>query len=150
MRLEASHPEGGRESQSKMFGEPAIVHTTLGPGAFRLLITDIYDRRCAMTRQAVLPSLEAAHIRPIAEGGLHRVDNGLLLRADLRHLFDQGYLSVDVNHRILVSPALEADYGDSSLYTELAGRELALPDRPEHRPRRESLDWHRSKVFRNR
>ncbi len=150
LRLEATRPEGQRESQSKMFGEPAMIQPTLGPGAFRLLITDIYRRQCAMSQQRVLPTLQAAHIRPVAEGGLHRVDNGLLLRADLRYLFDQGYLAVDPDLRIIVSPALEADYGASGLYADLAGRELSVPERPEHRPRRESIDWHRSKVFRHR
>ena len=150
MRLQASQPGDSGGSQSKMFGEPTIVHPTLGPGSFRLLITDFYGRRCAMTGQTVLPALEAAHIRPVSEGGLNRVDNGLLLRADLRHLFDQGYLSLDEESRILVSPALAADYGESNFYSDLAGRELALPERPEHRPRRESIDWHRSKVFRGR
>lgn len=150
MRLQASQPGGDAGAQSKMFGEPTIVHPTLGPGSFRLLITDFYGRQCAMTRQTVLPALEAAHIRPVSEGGLHRVDNGLLLRADLRHLFAQGYLSIDEENRILVSPALDTDYGESNFYSDLAGRELTLPERPEHRPRRESIDWHRSKVFRGR
>jgi len=148
LRLEASQPGAGREPQSKMFGEPTIVHPTLGPGGFRLIITDIYNRRCAVTQQSVLPVLEAAHIRPVSEGGLHRVDNGLLLRSDLRHLFDQDYLSIDVENRILISPALAADYGDPTLYADLAGRELTLPEHSEHRPRKESIDWHRSKVFR--
>lgn len=148
LRLQAAQPGDGTESQTRMFGEPTIVQPTLGSGSFRLLITDIYDRRCAVTRQSVLPALEAAHIRPLSEGGLHRVDNGLLLRADLRRLFDLGYLSIDEGNRVLVSASIDRDYGDSSLYRELAGKEIELPDRPEHRPRRESLDWHRSKVFR--
>jgi len=148
LRLQASQPGGGGERQAQIFGEPTIVHPTLGVGSFQLLITDIYSRCCAITGQSVLPALEAAHIRPVSEGGLHRVDNGLLLRADLRHLFDQGYLAVDVEHRVLVSSAIERDYGPSQIYGELAGRELALPERPEHRPRRESIDWHRAKIFR--
>lgn len=149
LRLKASQPGAGREGQSQMFGEPTIVHPTLGPGSFRLLITDIYQRRCAMTGQSVLPTLEAVQIRPVNEGGLYRVDNGLLLRADLRHLFSHGYLSVDENNRILVSPALAADSSDPEPYAELAGRALLLPSDPEHHPRRESIDWHRSKVFRS-
>lgn len=148
LRLQAAQPGDGSESQTRMFGEPTIVQPTLGPGSFRLLITDIYERRCAVTRQGVLPALEAAHIRPLAEGGLHRVDNGLLLRADLRRLFDLGYISIDRENRVLVSSAIERDYGDSSAYYDLAGTEIELPDRPEHYPRRESLDWHRAKVFR--
>jgi len=148
LRLEASQPGGIREAQSQMFGEPALVHPTLGVGSFQLLITDIYGRRCAITQQKILPTLEAAHIRPVGEGGLHRVDNGLLLRSDLRHLFDHGYLSLDVDRRILVSPMLATEYDDSDTYANLAGWEMTLPVQIEHRPRREFIDWHRSKVFR--
>lgn len=150
LRLQAAQPGGGGESQGQIFGEPTIMQPTLGAGSFRLLITDYYGRRCAMTGQGVLPALEAAHIRPVNEGGLHRVDNGLLLRADLRHLFDQGYLSLDVDNRVLVSPAIAKDFGQTPIYRELAGIELTLPEHAEHRPRRESIDWHRSKVFRDR
>lgn len=150
MRLEAAQPEAGAESQSKMFGEPSLVRPTLGEGSFRLLITDIYDRKCSMTRQDALPALEAATIRPVSEGGLYRVDNGILLRSDLRHLFDHGYLSIDVNNQVLVSPTLAKDFGESQQYDSLVGTELQLPQRLEHRPRRESIDWHRSKVFRQR
>jgi putative restriction endonuclease len=149
LRLQAAQPGGPVEGQGMMFGEPTLVQPTLGAGSFRLLITDFYERRCAVTEQTVLPALEAAHIRPVTEGGLHRVDNGLLLRSDLRHLFDQGYLSIDVDHRVLISPAIARDYGESPLYAELQGASLALPERAEHRPRRESIDWHRSKIFRD-
>ena len=46
----------------------ARSHTTdaarLGHGAFRLLVTDAYQRRCAVTGERTLPVLDAAHIRP--------------------------------------------------------------------------------------
>ena len=148
LRLEAAQPGGSQQGQGKIFGEPTIVRPTLGPGSFRLLITDLYGRRCAMTGQSILPTLEAVQIRPVTEGGVLRVDNGLLLRSDLQHLFSHGYLSLDESTRILVSPAIAADYGDPGSYAELAGRQLRLPERPEHHPRQESIDWHRSKVFR--
>ena len=131
-----------------MFGEPTLLQPHLGTGSFRLLVTDFYRRCCAISCQAVLPVLEATHIRPVGEGGMHRVDNGILLRSDLRHLFDRGYLSIDAESRVLVSSSLESDYPDAESYARFAGRELVLPERPEHRPRREFLDWHRSKVFR--
>jgi len=148
LRIQASQPTERPATQTKMFGEPTLLQPHLGTGSFRLLITDFYHRRCAISGQAVLPVLEATHIRPVGEGGIHRVDNGLLLRSDLRHLFDRGYLSIDVDSRVLVSSRLETDYPDAESYARFAGRELVLPERPEHRPRREFLDWHRSKVFR--
>ncbi|HKS06352.1 MAG TPA: HNH endonuclease signature motif containing protein, partial [Gemmatimonadaceae bacterium] len=78
----------------RMFGDPVLARNRLGQGAFRLLITDNYERRCAVTREHTLPVLEAAHIRPVHLGGLHEVTNGLLLRSDVHTLFDRGYVTV--------------------------------------------------------
>src|SRR5439155_9699074 len=86
------------------FGSPTVVTPRLGQGSFRLLVTDAYRYRCAMTSERTLPVLEAAHIRPYAEGGEHVLSNGLLLRSDLHTLFDLGYVTVDPrNKKILVS-----------------------------------------------
>lgn len=43
--------------------------------------------------EKIPPVLQAAHIRPVTEGGRHRVDNGLLLRSDVHTLFDKGSLT---------------------------------------------------------
>ncbi len=148
-RLQASQPGGATDAQGEMFGEPTLVGYRLGPGGFRLLLTDLYQRRCAISGEAVLPVLESVHIRPVNEGGLHRVDNGLLLRSDIRRLFQRGYISVSHDYRVIVSPQLQQDYEDAKYYSDLAGRELLLPAQPAHRPRREFLQWHVAKVFRN-
>lgn len=76
------------------YGAEYLTRGRLGQGAFRVLVTDAYTRRCAITGEKTLPVLEAAHIRPYAEQGPHRVSNGLLLRSDLHTLFDRGYLTV--------------------------------------------------------
>ena len=123
--------------------------TVWAQGGFRLLLTDIYERSCAISRETVLPVLETVHIRPVTEGGLHRVDNGLLLRSDLRRLFQRGYLGVNHEYRVLVSTKLEEDFDQTEGYTGLAGRELFLPSQPAYRPRREFLQWHLAKVFRH-
>ena len=46
------------------YGEPTLVTPRLGQGAFRVLVTDVYHRRCAITGGKTLPALDAAHIRP--------------------------------------------------------------------------------------
>jgi putative restriction endonuclease len=68
------------------YGDPVPVRPRLGQGAFRVVVTDAYDRRCAITRERTLPVLEAAHIKPYSEGGIHDLPNGLLLRSDLHRL----------------------------------------------------------------
>src|SRR5450631_4269859 len=36
------------------FGEPQLVKPRLGQGAFRILVTDVYDRRCVITKERTL------------------------------------------------------------------------------------------------
>jgi putative restriction endonuclease len=71
------------------WGEPTLIRPRLGQGAFRILVTDNYGRRCTVTGERTLPALEAAHIRPFAAHGQHDPRNGLLLRRDLHSLFDR-------------------------------------------------------------
>ena len=148
LRLQAVSPVEGDDGQADMFGEPVLIHPRMGPGAWRVLVIEAYRRRCALTGDPVLPALEATFIRPQAEGGLLRVDNGLLMRADLKRLFDAGYLTIGPDHRVQVSEQLAADYGDLEGYGVLEGREIALPEVAHDRPRREFLAWHAKTVFR--
>ena len=58
--------------------------------ASRLLVTDIYRRRCTVTQECTLPALEAAPIHPNADGGEHEIWNGLFglfLRRDMHCLY---------------------------------------------------------------
>ena len=124
------------------------VRYRLGQGAFRVLVTDVYGRRCAVTGEKALPVLEAAHIRPVTEAGPHRVDNGLLLRSDVHTLFDQGYVTVTPKHRFLVSPRLKRDFDNGEPYYPLSGKRIWLPGRDEDQPSREFLEWHADTVYR--
>jgi putative restriction endonuclease len=72
------------------YGNPVQVLPRLGQRGFRLLVTDAYQRRCAITGERTLPVFDAAHIKPYAASGPHALRNGLLLRKDLHALFDAG------------------------------------------------------------
>ena len=131
-----------------VYGLAQPVRIRLGQGAFRIMITDAYGRRCSVTGEKALPALQAAHIRPLSEGGEHRLDNGLLLRADVHALFDRGYISVAPDYRVLVSPKLKDDFDNGEPYYRFNGSTITVPDRGELRPRRELLEWHSDIVFR--
>ena len=133
--------------ETSMYGPPALVRPRLGQGAFRVLITDTYERRCAVTQEKALPVLEAAHIRSVSQGGQHRIDNGLLLRADIHRLFDTGYVTVTPDHRFMVSRKLKDDFENGEPYYPLAGQTIWLPTRLDARPRLEFLEWHADTVF---
>ncbi|HEY8423583.1 MAG TPA: HNH endonuclease signature motif containing protein, partial [Clostridia bacterium] len=65
-----------------------------GQGAFRVLVTDAYNRQCAVSGEKILPALEATHIKPYSKEGPNDVKNGILLRADIHKLFDAGYITI--------------------------------------------------------
>src|SRR5262245_19900527 len=66
----------GFEETTMRFGSPTLITPRLGQGAFRIAVTEAYRRQCAVSGGKVLPALDAAHIRPYAEGGLHKKSNG--------------------------------------------------------------------------
>jgi putative restriction endonuclease len=76
------------------YADPRLVAQRRGQGAFRLMVIDAYDRRCAITGEHTLPVLEAAHILPFAEDAKHEVRNGILMRSDLHRLYDRGLVTV--------------------------------------------------------
>lgn len=129
------------------YGKPALRAPRLGQGIFRVKVLDAYGRACAVTQEHSLPVLEAAHIRPFAAGGVHRVANGLSLRTDLHRLFDRGYVTIDEDHRFVVGARLREDFDNGRSYYGLAGRVLSLPTDEAARPDPAALEWHREEVF---
>jgi len=130
-----------------VFGDPRLAPYRLGQQSFKAVVLDSYRRRCAISGTHIPPVLQAAHIRPVARGGEHRLDNGLLLRSDVHTLFDRGYLGVDPRHRLLVSSRLRADFSNGDQFYAKAGQVIDLPERRTDRPGREFLEWHLDEVF---
>ncbi|MEA2560545.1 MAG: putative restriction endonuclease [Acidobacteriota bacterium] len=130
-----------------MYGDPVLVRPRLGQGTFRVLVTDNYERRCAVTGEKALPVLDAAHILPVGQGGQHQVDNGLLLRTDVHRLFDKGYVTVTPDGRFLVSRRLKDDFDNGEPYMPFNGERIWMPGDPARRPSREALEWHADTLF---
>jgi putative restriction endonuclease len=135
------------QEPGRRYGEPALVLPRLGQGSFRVLVTDAYSRRCAVTGERVLPVLEAAHIKPYAQGGEHRVDNGLLMRSDLHTLFDRGYVTVTPELDFEVSKRIREEWENGRDYYKLHGQKVRPPERGFLRPAPELLAWHNDGVF---
>jgi len=137
------------EAWERRFGKEYLTRSRLGQGAFRLLVTSAYQRRCAVTGEKTLPALEAAHIRPFNEEGPNRISNGLLLRSDLHRLFDQGYMTITPEHTILVSRKIREEFENGRDYYAFKDRSLLiLPSDPEDQPEREYLAWHNDNRYR--
>ena len=129
------------------YGEPTLIRPRLGQGAFRVSVTDVYDRRCAVTGERTLPILDAAHIRPYGQGGEHEVTNGLLLRTDIHRLFDLGYVTVSGDGKFEVGRRLKEDFENGKYYYAMNGQPIFWPKQTEQRPKREFLEWHQANRF---
>ncbi|SFQ28176.1 HNH endonuclease [Caldicoprobacter faecalis] len=130
------------------YGAPTIVYPRIGQGTFKVLVTEAYNRRCAISGEKTLPALEAAHIKPYSKGGIHSVKNGLLLRRDLHTLFDRGYITIDENLYIVVSKRIKEDYGNGRDYYAFHGKKLSvIPNNANERPDPQFLRWHNENVF---
>jgi putative restriction endonuclease len=112
-----------------------------------VLVTDAYQRRCAVTGERTLPVLDAAHIRPYSDGGEHSVSNGLLLRRDIHCLFDLGYVTVTPDHVFEVSTRIREQFENGRDYYALDGKPVALPNRTELQPEPTALEWHHTQRF---
>lgn len=128
--------------QGERFGAPMLVRPRLGQGAFRIVVTDAYERRCAITRERTLPALEAAHIRPYSEGGSHEPTNGLLLRRDIHSLFDAGYVTVTPKLQFEVSRRIKEEFENGRAYYALHGQSVSAPSKSNCRPDEAALSWH--------
>lgn len=138
----------GLALQPERYGAPQLIQPRLGQGAFRLVVTDIYDRRCAVTQERTLPALEAAHIRPYSDGGDHAARNGLLLRRDIHSLFDRGYVTVSTDMHFEVSSKIKEEFDNGKHYYALHGQKIALPKSVNQHPDPVALQWHNENCYR--
>ena len=129
------------------YGKRQLVAPRLGQGTFRVAVTEAYGRACAVTGEHSLPALEAAHIKPYSKEGPHKIPNGLLLRADMHRLFDQGYLTVVPDRRLEVSGRLRDDYENGRSYYPHHGKKITLPVDPALQPGPDFLRWHNDNVY---
>jgi len=136
-----------REERAR-YGQPIITLPRLGQGSFRILVTDAYDRRCAVTNERTLPALDAAHIKPYSESGQHIINNGILMRRDLHALFDKGYVTVTPSMKVEVSRRIKEEYENGRDYYRLQGSTIRVPVNPSNRPSREYLEWHNLNIYR--
>lgn len=130
------------------YGKEQIIRPRVGQGAFKVLITDAYQRRCAITGEKTLPVLEAGHIKPFSLDGPHEISNGILLRRDFHTLFDRGYITITKSFNIEVSHRIKEDFGNGKEYYAHHGKSLIiLPEMINQKPDTRYLQWHNEMVY---
>ena len=136
------------EEPEAMYGNSILTKVRLGQGAFRILVTDAYNRKCAISGEKTLPVLEAAHIQPYAESGPHFISNSLLLRSDLHKLFDSGYITITNALKVEVSKRIKEEFQNGKEYYRFHGAAvLNLPNRLKDNPEIKFVEWHNENIY---
>jgi len=136
------------EGHSPRYRDDVLSRVRIGQGAFRMMITQAYQGRCAVTGEHTLPVLEAAHIKPFSESGPSIIANGLLLRSDLHKLFDTGYITITTDYRLEVSKRLKDEFDNGRIYYDMNGQRLLVtPHSEQEKPNQRLLEWHNENIY---
>ncbi len=140
-------PWASQAIENRRHGKPFLVTPRLGQSTFRFGVIDAYDHQCAVTTEHSIPVLEAAHIRPWANGGAHEDWNGIHLCRAIHSLFDLGYVTIRPDLTFVVSHRLKDEFDNGRVYYALQGTRIRVPSDPHQRPDRELLEWYGDAVF---
>lgn len=114
---------------------------------FRAAVLAAYEGRCAITGLDVPELLTAAHIVPWNADVPRRGDprNGICLNALHDRAFDRGLITLDSDHRVVLSSVLRRSQGAESLLAAYGGAPARLPTR--FGVEEAALRYHREHVF---
>lgn len=144
--LEISKNEGKLRSGS-MDAVDEIQKAVPGrTAAFRRLVLEAYDFRCAASRwRVVLPDysvlVEAAHIVPFGESHDDRPQNGIALTPNFHWAMDKNIIAPGPDLKWHVSKALDDCIRENDPLLKLEGRSVLLPKDKSFHPDAESLKW---------
>ena len=126
---------GIAEKQAR-FGEPHLIRpAVLGQGAFRVLVTDIYGRSCAVTRERTLPRRWGRLTSgPMVTAVPTRCGTDCCCGRDIHSLFDAGYVTVTADLDFEVSLRIKAEFENGQHYYALHGQRINAPQDASQRP----------------
>jgi len=132
----------GQTLPTKTPPPPAFVRDP----AFRRVVTQLYDYRCAATGvRLLLPSgealVEAAHIHPFCEAGDDDPRNGLALTPNMHWALDHNLIAPGPDLKWHLSPTIDDRIPDYAMLVSLKGKSLFLPGEARMSPKREVLEW---------
>lgn len=121
--------------------------------AFRTLVLEAYDYRCAATRlRFITPDyrylVEAAHLVPFAQSFDDRPTNGLALTPNLHWAMDNYLIAPGPDHRWHVSRVIDEEVLDNTWLHKLDGKPLVLPRHQRWQPDPQALAWRMDHLLR--
>jgi putative restriction endonuclease len=88
--------------------QQVLLNRKIRDASFRRRVCQAYEDTCAVTGLRIIngggkAEVQAAHLKPVAEGGPDIVQNGVALSGTIHWLFDRHLISIDTDYRLLVA-----------------------------------------------
>lgn len=136
----------------KLKGETKIraVKTRVNQNVFRQIVLVNYSGKCAITKIDIPELLIASHIIPWSKNESERLnpENGICLSPTFDKCFDKGFIGIDADFKIHLSPKIK-EQSDKPYFEKtfkgLEGRKIDLPLK--YLPKREFLEYHFTNIF---
>lgn len=135
-----------RESvETEMREEPVQYNRPIRDTAFRRVVTEAYDYRCAATGlRIIIPGeiimVQAAHLIPYADSRDDDPRNGMALTPDLHWALDRNIISPGPDMKWHVSKLVDTRIADNRPLLDLVGRDILLPKDKRFWPRKDALE----------
>jgi uncharacterized protein YjbI with pentapeptide repeats len=101
-------------------------------------LLEVYSKRCAITGCHIVPLLDTVLIDSWEGATVDHPSNGLVLRCDLKLLYDLNLIAVHpTKHTVMLAPSLQ-----DSQYGLLQGQKIRLPKQGVYRPTQAHLQAH--------
>jgi putative restriction endonuclease len=119
--------------------------------AFRRVVVQLYDYRCAATGLRLLldngeAMVEAAHIHPFCEAGDDDPRNGLALTPNMHWAMDKNLIAPGPDYVWHVSKAIDTRIADYQSLLAIEGKEVLRPMDRRMWPKQEVLAWRLGKL----
>ena len=148
---EISAYELGIRSGTVVLAKEPAPPTYVRDPAFRRVVIQVYDYRCAATGiRFMSPNgealVEAAHIHPFSEACDDDPRNGLALTPDMHWAMDRNLIAPGPDLLWHVSPSLDERVPEHRIFFELDNRKLIGPTEHRMTPTRECLKWRMARL----
>ena len=150
--VEETLSENSQKSLKGLHGETRkqMVNLRVNQDAFRNMILNNYENKCAITGIDIPELLVASHIIPWADREDTRLDpeNGICLSPLYDKAFDRGYIGVKKDYTIVLSSNLSKKIHKTyfqKYFQPLDGLSIALPY--DHKPNKDYLEYHLDMIF---
>ena len=156
------------EKSSRKFKDTQKRSTTLVERAvrdsqFRNLLLQHYDQKCCVSRLKLfslpeklhkdepepkpLYEVEAAHIKPVRDGGPDDIRNGILLSRSFHWAFDRGLFTVNKDFKVEISRKAPPETKEN--LERHKDEKILLPNNEGFYPHQDALAWHKKEIFQN-